>query len=337
MTSMACPRLPIHSFALALFLVIGALSSTTSPALAQVPEAAATPAAASSSDDGAGTVSASDAQAYLGYWELSAKLGESETKMGLVLETDREGGNPESLSGRLVSPFGEMTADRFRKTGDKLGFDLSSNLGKFLVEIEVDDDQISGVFGDEGGSLTAGFSGHKSDRLAFQRFMAPENEARIQKGDQMVRLRFARPGVESVDFAQIGSLEPGQVVRFLEYGAIKLMTDFALQFGDLLVDTENVAEDYPGVYSLWLKRTEDGWSLVFNHKPDVWGTQYDSGADLGEVPLSHSEASHAEASQSSPRLVAALEENESGARLSMSWGPHQWQTPFEIVDEASGE
>lgn len=266
-----------------------------------------------------------EAQAFLGYWMLSAKLGERDAKMGLVLETNRDEGDPTGVAGSLVSGFGEMEASNFRRRGDRLVFDLSSGIGEFMVEIGVDDDTIEGTFGDEAGTLTADFTGLKSDRAAFEVFLIPDNETRITRGDQMVRLRFAQPAADSADFHQLEALRPGDVVRFLEFAAIKLTTDFDLVFGDLEVDTENVAEDYAGVYSLWLKRTTDGWNLVFNHKPDVWGTQHNPDGDLGEVPLSLSEAP-----EPSEQLTARLEEGEGGAMLHLTWGPHHWSTPFRI-------
>lgn len=296
--------------------------------VAQESAGAAEPASAS--------ISASDAQAYLGYWMLTAKLGERETKMGLELSTDREGGNPEALAGRLVSFFGEMTAENFRRVEDRLAFDLASGVGRFEVEIAVDDDEIDGRFADTGGQISADFTGKKSDRLSFELFLVPDNETRIRRGEEMVRLRFARPKAGGRDFEQIATLEPGQVVQFLEFGAIKLTTDFDLEFGDLAVETENVAANYPGVYSLWLKRTEDGWSLAFNHKPDVWGTQYDPSADLGEAPLVLETAA-----EESERLTAKLEEpaeGESEGTLELVWGPHRWHTSFRILppDQAAG-
>jgi hypothetical protein len=279
------------------------------------------------------TVSATDAQAFLGHWLLTVQAGgQGPQRLGLLL--DDGGAEGSDLSGKLFSRFGEMTAEQFAMTDGALAFDLASSVGRFRVEIRLEGDALLGVFGDTAGSMRAEFTGEKSDRLAFQRFLVPENESRITRGDQMVRLRFVSPAVDGPDFQQIASAKPGEVVRFVDDLAIKLTTDLPLVFGSLEVPTENVAPGYAGVYSLWLKRTAQGWSLVFNHKPDVWGTQHRPGADLGEVPLELGTAEPA-----SDRLRASIEETAAGegaATLRLTWGPHTWSTPFRIVQPPKG-
>ena len=300
------------------------------PLAAQEPASGATspPAGAPAAETAANgvPVTATDAQAFLGYWLLTVKLGQNTQKFGLLLDDEGIDGN--ALGGKLVSGFGEMTAEKFVLQGGALGFDLASDVGRFRVEIRVQGDDLSGTFGDTAGAMRAEFTGEKSDRLAFQRFLVPDNESRIARGALLVRLRFVSPAAEGPDFAQIASAKPGDVVRFVDDMAIKLTTDLPLVFGTLAVPIENVAAGYPGVYSLWLKRTERGWSLVFNHKPDVWGTQHRPDADLGEVAP---ELSPAEAP--SKRLRASIEETDAAqgeAVLRLTWGPHTWSVPFRI-------
>jgi hypothetical protein len=271
-------------------------------------------------------VSAIDAQAYLGYWLLTVKLGQNTQKFGLQL--DDHGAEGDELSGKLVSGFGEMTAEKFALVDGALGFDLASDVGRFRVEIQIEDDDLRGVFGDTAGAMRAEFTGERTDRLGFARFLVPDNESRMARGERMVRLRFVSPAADGPDFAQIASAKPGEVVRFVDEMAIKLTTDLPLVFGSLRVPTENVAAGYPGVYSLWLKRTTEGWNLVFNHKPDVWGTQHRPIADLGEVAL---ELQPAE--QPSERLRGSIEETAAGqgeAVLRLIWGPHTWSARFRI-------
>ncbi len=269
------------------------------------------------------TLTTTEAQSFLGYWMLTARLGERDTKMGLILR-----GEGTLLTGRLVSGFGEMTGENFRRAEERLQFDLVSGLGRFGVEVWREGSGLKGRFADESGSISADLSGTETDRVALERFMIPANETRITRGEQMVRLRFATPRAEGRDFEQIETLEPGSVVRFLEFPVTKLMTDLNLQFGELVVPIENITDDYPGVYGLWLKRTEAGWNLVFNHKADVWGTQYDSEADHGEVPLVLTTAA-----EPSEQLVAELDEGDDGRLLRLIWGPHAWSVPFQILSE----
>ena len=274
-------------------------------------------------------VTSSEIGPFLGYWMLEMKFGERDVRMGLIIgrARDRSGG----VETRVVSSFfGELEAASMRKDGDTFSFDLNAAFGQITVETVIaGKNKITGHLSDDQGRLSADFTGTLSDRSAFLRFTTPDNETRIQADDdRMIRLRFARPPAGERDYEQIASLQPGEVVQFLEHAVIKLTTEFTLDFGDLRVPTENIAENYPGVYGLWLKRTETGWSLAFNHRADSWGTQYDPEADLGEVPLTKGTSD-----EPSQRLVATMEKGETGATLQFTWGEHTWTTPFEIVSE----
>jgi hypothetical protein len=305
-------RPTILALALAL-LVSGLMTPGALVAQEEAAEEAATPT----------NVKPADVTAFLGYWMLNMELNGNEVKMGLEI-----GGRGDVLLTTLVSPFGELAADNFRRDGEKFGFDLNGPFGQLMIDTWIEGTELHGHFANDSGELAADFIGEHSDRLAFQRFLAPDNETRITKGEEMVRLRFARPTADGPAFGQVESLKPGEVVQFTDEAVMKLTTDFDLQLGELAVPTENVAPDYPGVYGLWLKRTDSGWNLVVNQKPDVWGTQYDSGADLGEVPLEMGTAA-----EPSERLMAKLEEGEAGSRLSFTWGPHTWSAPIAIVTE----
>ena len=100
---------------------------------------------------------------------------------------------------------------------------------------------------------------------------------------------------------------------------MKLWTDVDLLFGEFVVKQGNMAEDYPGVYSLWLKKAGDGWRMAVNSLPDVWGTMYDPKADIGEIPL-HYDTQDA----SNERLTVTLTEDGDGADLKLAWGTHIW-------------
>ena len=85
----------------------------------------------------------------------------------------------------------------------------------------------------------------------------------------------------------------------------------------------NVSTSYPGVYSLWLKRAENGWHLVFNHQGDVWGTMYDATTDLAEIALEHGTAQ-----EPAEKLTLKLEESGEGGTLELAWGEHRWIANF---------
>ncbi len=144
------------------------------------------------------------------------------------------------------------------------------------------------------------------------------------------------------DFANIESTKVGDVIVLTQCAAPKLKTDVDLQFGDVLVKAGNVAENYPGVYGLWLRKTEDGWNLVFNWKADVWGTMHDPKADVAEIPLAYTHdvqdaAAVAtilvaeEKSKDVPRFKATFTEENGVVKVDMEWGSHHWSTSFKAA------
>jgi mono/diheme cytochrome c family protein len=121
----------------------------------------------------------------------------------------------------------------------------------------------------------------------------------------------------------VDTLRPGSVVSYLTGPVVKLRTDVTLRFSRLSVSSGNTAVGYPGLYGLWVKRTETGWSLVFTTQPDVWGTQYESSSEVGETPLRHTLLT----SPASP-LTIGLTSEHGGSRLTIVWGRHEWTADF---------
>ena len=107
--------------------------------------------------------------------------------------------------------------------------------------------------------------------------------------------------------------------------AIKLSTAFDLKFGDTVVKKENFAPGYPGVYSLWIKKTGSGWTFVFNEKPDVWGTMHKDKYDVSATPAKYSTLD--EPTEGFKLDVQA--EGDAGS-LTIAWGEHQWSADFTI-------
>ena len=145
-------------------------------------------------------------------------------------------------------------------------------------------------------------------------------------GGRTVEVAFGVPKTGGREYAEMESLAPGKVVRFFDAAAIKLTTELDLLFGETRVRAANVAPSYPGVYSLWLERTGEGWRLVFNEKADVWGTQRDPAADVAQVPLHHEKVDG---------LTLAFDVELRGAPasdgsvvLTFQWGEHRWTTSF---------
>jgi hypothetical protein len=75
-----------------------------------------------------------------------------------------------------------------------------------------------------------------------------------------------------------GSVVPwNRIWRTGANNATKIRSELTLQ---------NDGQTLPaGEYSLWTYPTEKGWWLIINKKANVWGTEYDSTADLLRMPL----------------------------------------------------
>ena len=131
------------------------------------------------------------------------------------------------------------------------------------------------------------------------------------------------------DYASIPALETGELLELERAAAIKLKTDVPLRFGSSDLPIENVAEGYPGVYSLWLRRTGGGWRLVFNDEADAWGTQHDAAFDRSEIPLSYRRLEG-----ETDSLTGALDrlDGRSHATLRLRWGEHEWTADFDLPE-----
>jgi hypothetical protein len=126
----------------------------------------------------------------------------------------------------------------------------------------------------------------------------------------------------------VETLGDGEVLELTRSMALKLKTRVELRFGESAVARpENVAAGYPGVYSLWLRRDGDGWALVLNREPDIWGTMRDPAADVGEAPVSYRQVDDADVETT---LEAMLIASNGGGQLSILWGRHRWTADFEV-------
>jgi hypothetical protein len=129
------------------------------------------------------------------------------------------------------------------------------------------------------------------------------------------------------DAEALAALGEGEVLELTRSMALKLKTRVELRLGDgAVARTENVSPGYPGVYSLWLRRHGDGWSLVLNREPDIWGTMRDPAADVGEAPIAYRLVEDDEARST---LEATLVASNGGGQLSILWGRHRWTADFE--------
>lgn len=203
------------------------------------------------------------------------------------------------------------------------GFMLSG--AQALAQETATENQSAADEGDvEAGAAEAGEEAQEEEEENNRRRRAPL-ETKIDLGDEKaIRVTWIAWPVDGPDYPNLGDLAAGEVMMITASAPPKLWTHADLTFGDLVIKEGNVAENYPGVYGLWLRKTDDGWNLVFNNKPDVWGTMYDPAVDAGEVPLEYSKTELAVDS-----FTAELKETgENSGTLELTWGDHRWATPF---------
>lgn len=152
------------------------------------------------------------------------------------------------------------------------------------------------------------------------------NLAEIELSGKKVMVSYADLASDSDDYRAFDALSAGETSAWKAAKAIKLIAHVSLLFGDVTVPYGNHSPNYPGVYSLWPKRTEDGWSLVFNSDGDIWGTQRSAAADAAEVPLEHSPTD-----EPTEKLTVELLEVAPAAVLRIAWGDHQFLAAFEAA------
>lgn len=176
--------------------------------------------------------------------------------------------------------------------------------------------------GDERGGATDEARLRTLSRLLMAR---SRNLADLKVDDQEILLHCGKLDAAGPDFESLDQLTPGQVQVLTEAASTKLRTEVDLEFSGTTVPAGNVAEGHPGLYSLWLKRVEGGWHLVFNSESDVWGTQRDPSRDVEEIALEYETTSEA-----SEQMKPALIEAAGGGVLELRWGRHRFSAQFSV-------
>ncbi len=178
---------------------------------------------------------------------------------------------------------------------------------------------------DDGQTADAGQSTRSSSRSSYAQM--PRTE--IELGGRKLSILYHSLATSSDDYPQLQKVKEGEVLRLTRSAAWKLRTEVDLIVGgELRLDTENVAANYPGVYSLWLKKTTNGWNLVANSEPDIWATMHNPEADVGEIALTVGKPA-----ESASELIIELAEANGSASFRIAWGDTEWRTTVEEVKE----
>lgn len=290
-------------------------------------------------------LSPADVADYLGTWTLAADIQGNPVQ--LTLEIADVSGSVRAALSTAMSPEPELM-DQITKTDAGLDLAYNANFGGGSMRVHVKaalaDGRLTGTFGDEQGLFSAPFTGERAAEPAGIVEAALQGggdsarpqqrrgrrglgsaQAQLALGDKNVRVLFGELKLGSPDHESFLETGDGEVFEYPGSRVMKLFTDLDLHFGDTRVATENIAPSYPGVYALWLKRTADGWRLVFNEEGDVWGTMHDPAKDVAEVPL---EVATLDAPKEQLEVTLA-EEGESGGILRIAWGDTSWSARFQ--------
>ena len=289
---------------------------------------------ASAEDPIATDLDVSEVPDYVGVWilnldimgrkmELFLTIADLDGKVGATLDSTR---SPEPLA---IAEIGLL------EEGDGLLMASELKFGSFAISVEIEAHleagQLNGTIRESSSELfKADFIGtrHTGDDDLVQGKRPSPTEARFRLPEgKLIRITFSPLTTEDEDFSGLEKLEAGEVFGYTGGRATKLLTDVDLKFGDTIVKKENVAPNYPGVYSVWLKKTDAGWSLVFNDLADVWGTSYDDASDSAEVPLRLVESDE----EHEKFLVTIDKEDELSGVINVFWGKSQWSASFSAV------
>lgn len=163
--------------------------------------------------------------------------------------------------------------------------------------------------------------------LAAARERFGPNKATAKIGEKEIFLIGPKVEIkEDPDYPKVDELKDGEIIVMTLGQATKLSTQFDLKFGDAVIKNANFHPDYPGVYSVWIKKRGDGWNLVFNEKPDVWSTMHKDEFDVGET----SDVMYFRLGQPEKSLKFDVYAEGDSGMLTIRWGKHEWKAPFTI-------
>ena len=140
--------------------------------------------------------------------------------------------------------------------------------------------------------------------------------AEITLGATQVSINYGRPELQGRDM--LSQVQDDQVWRLGMNEATTFETNSDLTLGNTVIQT--------GRYSIWAKKISDGWSLIFNSEPDVWGLNHNPASDIAEIPLETSDLA-----ETVEQFTIGLNPIDDGtAEILMKWATLQLRAIFNI-------
>ena len=277
---------------------------------------------------------ASSARAFIGKWTISMEFNERtvnlellikdiDGKVGGTIDSDRQP-EPRAIDSMSIDERGNLIIEYETSFG-------SQNV-KLQYIARLVGDGLEGTIRESSGLFEAAFTAKaavdnpeaRGQRRRSSRASANSARLRLDDGESL-RVFFTPLKADSDDHNLFANLSDGEIFEFVGGRATKLFTDVDMVFPDATVKTGNAAPNYPGVYSLWLKKAGDGWNLVFNEEADIWGTMHNAEADAVEIALETGTLD-----EPASTFKVELEETENGGKLRILWGADVWTADFKF-------
>lgn len=213
-------------------------------------------------------------------------IGETETAMVLIVRT-LDGG---TLTGSMADDAGEIAG------ADETDAAKTRGLGLFNARVR----------GVRGGKVPG--------------------RALMNLNGKEIKITYGNLRASAKEAKALETLKPGEVFQFGNTRATKIFAGGDLLFGSTLIKAENAGPNYPGVYSLWLKKSEDGWNLLFNSHADIWGSMHDPEMDVAEIPLESSTSDKEES-----KFLIDLDQDGDEGVIRIAFGKDVWRTRFVVA------
>ena len=302
------------------------LASTTVVAAFAV-WAAATPLL---SQEEAPTLPVDQAKEFMGTWDVAMSLGGDEVKLSISFE-DEDG----FVVVVLDSPQGSQRITDISPLGEGLELRFEAGFGEMSIETRVEAGELLGALKIESAGINADLHGVRAaadvvrassgSGSLFGR-AAPKTRLRID--GKVISIRYPDSASAGPQLAPTQGDSSAEELRFTQSAAIQLRTDLSLQFGDTVIKTGNFSPNYPGVYSLWLQRVDDDWTMVVNEEGDIWGTQHEPEFDVAEIPLQVELVDPA-----AEKLEWKLERTDNGGVIKVFWQQYALQATFALLEQ----
>ena len=275
----------------------------------------------------------SSARNFIGKWALSMDMGGRTMNFDLVIKdlSGKVGGTIDSQ--RQPEPVAIDSMSMDEQGNLVIDYEMSFGSQSFKLQFiaSLVPEGLEGTVKESSGLFEAAFTAKPAQdnpeetqqRRRGRRGAANMARLRLDSGDSL-RVSFGPLKADSEDHKRLEELSDGEVFEYVGSRATKLFTDVDMVFPDATVKTENAAPNYPGVYSLWLKKTGDGWNLVFNEEADIWGTMHNAEADAVEISLVAGKLD-----EPASTFKVELEKTDTGGQLRFLWGDTVWTADFE--------